>query len=536
MQSRLDDFAHDAPGALSFLRPRATPEGYVEHPLLKDRVLKTYPFQLTVASEAAAADTLVVLPTGLGKTVVAALVTAERLSHAATKVLFLAPTKPLVVQHYRSFSTWFRSLPSAVFTGEVSKPVREGDWETATAVFATPQLVVHDLLEGRYSLKDIGLVIYDEAHHGRGKYAYAKIAAIYQTQGPAIRRQLALTASPGDPKEILAHLHLASAIVRSREDEDVAPFVQTVETSLVRVALSEDQKAAVEELRGAAREEMVRLQRYGLLRTRKLAVTSIKDLVAARKQLFALPIRMGARFQALVRIALAQHLLHAVELIEREGFTPFLGYLERVQAQPKLKKADKLFLEHEALARAKELAGASGDGTNSHPKQTELLSLVSETLKEKPDAKILVFTEYRDSVRSLVDMLKKEGLRVERFVGQAHRSEKDRGMAQRHQLSVLDAFKSGRFNILVASRVAEEGLDIPQVDLVVEYDVLSSGVRTTQRMGRTGRTMAGRVVTLLSEGTKEERYRVKGLVRAARSRRELRKVSTGASGPDGPDS
>ncbi len=115
MQSRLDDFAHDAPGALSFLRPRTTPEGYVEHPLLKDRVLKTYPFQLTVASEAAAADTLVVLPTGLGKTVVAALVTAERLSHAATKVLFLVPTKPLVVQHYRSFSTWFRSLPSAVF-------------------------------------------------------------------------------------------------------------------------------------------------------------------------------------------------------------------------------------------------------------------------------------------------------------------------------------------------------------------------------------------------------------------------------------
>jgi Fanconi anemia group M protein len=529
-QSTLDSFSPRASGTGDQPGPLFQEDGagFLKHPLLHPGRIKVYPFQVTMAQAALTRNTLVVLPTGLGKTVVAALVAAETLVRNRGKVLFLAPTRPLVVQHSKSFAAWFTMLPRAVFTGALSSPRREGSWETARAVFATPEVIVHDLLEGRYSLKDVALIIFDEAHHARGKYAYTKIAAAYRIQGPPGARVLALTASPGNPGDIVGRLGLEAVDSRLREDPDVAGFVQDVSSSTVKVHLGEDILQICEMLRAGAREEMVKLQRYGLLRKKKLAVTSVKDLVDARKELFARPGSMGLRFQALARIGLAQHFLHSVELIEREGMSPFLNYIENLQVKGDQKKLDRTFLEHPVLLASLEKARAlvTAEGASSHPKLEELLRLVSDETGRNPGAKILVFAEYRDAVRSIVKALHDRGIEARAFVGQAHRSIADPGMAQKKQLSILDAFKAGRFPVLVASRIAEEGLDIPQVDLVVEYDVLSSEMRTIQRRGRTGRTMAGKVVALISEGTKEEHYRVRELKGAARARRVLRKLST----------
>jgi Fanconi anemia group M protein len=506
---------------------RSDPSGWLIHPFITPGRIKAYPFQIVIAGEALKKDLLVVLPTGLGKTVVAALVIAETLQKGEGKVLFLAPTRPLVVQHARSLSNWIRTLPSATFTGEVSSPHREGKWETARAVFATPQLVVHDLLEGRYSLSDVSLIVFDEAHHARGKYAYTRISEIYRIQRAQGRRVLALTASPGNPRDLMAKLHLEGVESRTREDPDVAGFVQDITSSTIKVPLDSSQKEICDALRAAARVEMTKLQRYGLLRKKKLDVTSVKDLVDARKELFARPGSMGLRFQALARIGLAQHFLHSVELIEREGISPFLSYIENLEGKRDPKKLDRTFLQHPAVVEAVQKAKGrlSEGGTSSHPKVEELVRLVREELEKKAAAKILVFAEYRDAVRSIVKVLRGSGISVQPFVGQAHRSLLDPGMAQKKQLGVLEAFRAGRFSVLVASRVAEEGLDIPQVDLVVEYDILSSEMRTIQRRGRTGRTASGKVVSLLSEGTKEERYRVKERKGAARALRNLRNLS-----------
>ena len=57
----------------------------------------------------------------------------------------------------------------------------------------------------------------------------------------------------------------------------------------------------------------------------------------------------------------------------------------------------------------------------------------------------------------------------------------------------MKAFFAGEFNCLVATCIAEEGLDIGEVDLIVSFDALNSPVRMVQRMGRTGRKRAGKV-------------------------------------------
>lgn len=69
---------------------------YISHPLIKDKSIERRSYQVSVAATALMRNTLVVLPTGLGKTIVAAFVIGSRLHNAGGRVVFLAPTKPLV--------------------------------------------------------------------------------------------------------------------------------------------------------------------------------------------------------------------------------------------------------------------------------------------------------------------------------------------------------------------------------------------------------------------------------------------------------
>ena len=97
------------------------------------------------------------------------------------------------------------------------------------------------------------------------------------------------------------------------------------------------------------------------------------------------------------------------------------------------------------------------------------------------------------------------------FVGQANGgkgkgAKAGGGMTQQEQSQVLTDFRAYAFNILVATCIGEEGLDIPDVDLILCLDVSASPTRSVQRMGRTGRHRKGRVVYVLSAGKEEQKY------------------------------
>jgi ERCC4-related helicase len=89
------------------------------------------------------------------------------------------------------------------------------------------------------------------------------------------------------------------------------------------------------------------------------------------------------------------------------------------------------------------------------------------------------------------------------FIGQGGSGKKgESGMKQKEQKAVLQNFRDGVFNTLVATCIGEEGLDIPAVDLIVCYGG-ASPTRNIQRMGRTGRHKEGRVVYILAQGKEE---------------------------------
>ena len=155
-----------------------------------------------------------------------------------------------------------------------------------------------------------------------------------------------------------------------------------------------------------------------------------------------------------------------------------------------------------------------------HPKVQYLLKILKErhdppsilnkrgnSWRSVPEviSRVLIFTQYRDTAQHIVEMLIKDNIRASKFVGQSKR-QGDPGMKQEEQNSILKNFRGGEFSVLVATSIAEEGLDIPEVDLVVFYEPIPSEIRHIQRRGRTGRKNIGSVLILATKDTIDQRY------------------------------
>ncbi|MFB6091050.1 MAG: ERCC4 domain-containing protein, partial [Halobellus sp.] len=161
---------------------------------------------------------------------------------------------------------------------------------------------------------------------------------------------------------------------------------------------------------------------------------------------------------------------------------------QRLVAEPRVREAMKL--------------AESFDGT--HPKFSRARILLAQTLGIEGGERVIVFTESRDTAEALTEFLS-ASFAVEKFVGQGDK-ESSEGMTQTEQQETLDAFRNGEFEVLVSTSVAEEGLDVPEVDLVLFFEPVPTAIRSIQRKGRTGRQAEGRVVVLLAEDTRDEAY------------------------------
>jgi len=140
-----------------------------------------------------------------------------------------------------------------------------------------------------------------------------------------------------------------------------------------------------------------------------------------------------------------------------------------------------------------------------HPKLIELQKIVEKEIKDS-DKKIIVFNQYRDNAVDVVEKLNNiENVNAKLFVGQLKKG--GTGLSQKEQKGVLDEFREGKFNVLVATSIGEQGLDIPQVDTVIFYEPIPSAIRQIQRRGRTGRHGEGKVIVLVTKNTMDEGYR-----------------------------
>ena len=487
----------------------AEPE-YVEHPLLADGVVERRPYQTDLAERARGGHTLVCLPTGLGKTTVSLLVTADRLAaDAGARALVLAPTKPLVEQH-AAFYREALEVPDdeiVVFTGEVRPDDRAELWTGARVVVATPQVVENDLVGGRIDLRDVVHCTFDECHRATGDYAYGYIAERYHADA-ADPLVTAMSASPGDDREsvetVCRNLGVESVAVKTAEDPDVEPYAGHTDVSWVRVELPD----TVREIRDLLNEVITdRLERLA-----DLGVTSSTDPSMSEKQINRMHGKLrslvdegeSAGYEGMSLHAEVRKLRQAVTYVETQSVESLRRYFERQQNAAEssgASKADQRLVSDAQVQRAMELAEAYDE---LHPKFRRARMLVAETLGIEDGERVIVFTESRDTAETLTEFLGQH-FETERFVGQGDREGSD-GMTQTEQRETLDAFRDGEFEVLVSTSVAEEGLDVPDVDLVLFYEPVPTAIRAIQRKGRTGRGTEGKVVVLLAEDTRDEAY------------------------------
>lgn len=436
---------------------------------------------------------LVVLPTGLGKTLIAFLVMAEKFKDGP--VLFCAPTKPLAIQHDRTAREMLELDENeiALITGAMPAAKRRGVYPSASSparlVISTPQTVRNDLEKKRMEW-NFSLVVFDEVHRAVGKYAYAALAEEAKKRNTLV---LGLTASPGGQKnkidEMVELLGAKHVEIRGHEDADVAKYVQQMRAEFIEVELTPAMESAKNSLRELIGGKMNTLRKMGF----PGRFASKKGMAELRARILAS--RSPLRFSALSQHATLFSLVHCLELIETQGVGTLLKFVERVRGREPSKAQQRLLNEKRFIVAVEKLKNAE-----EHPKIAKLLELLSEAEKQNPLHKAMVFCQYRDQADLLAEKLTAAGMKAEAFMG------KKDGITAKMQKDTLDKFRAGEFSILVATSIGEEGLDIPSVDSVIFYEPVPSEIRSIQRRGRAGRAKVGRVVVLVTRGTMDQTF------------------------------
>ncbi|QLC33411.1 DEAD/DEAH box helicase [Halarchaeum sp. CBA1220] len=485
-------------------------QSYVEHPLLAEGFLEDRRYQSELVERALDDHTLVCLPTGLGKTTVSLRVTADRLQDdVGAKSLLLAPTKPLVEQH----ATFYREaleVPEdeiVVFTGDVRPDDRAELWGSARVVVATPQVVENDLVGGRIDLRDVVHVTFDECHRATGDYAYVYIAERYHADA-ADPLVTGMSASPGgDEEEILtvcANLGVREVAVMTEDDADVADYTYDTDVEWERIELPEEVLEVRDELNDVIRERLEKLKELGVVNTTQPDLSQ-KDLNKVHGKLRELIDNdQSEGYEGMSLHAEVMKLRRAVELVETQSVESVRRYFERQKNAARSSGASKASQRLVSEPRVKEAMRRAEAFDGLHPKFRRTRMLLAETLGIEGGDRVIVFTESRDTAEALTEFLGNH-FDARRFVGQGDKEGSD-GMTQTEQQEVLSEFKAGAFEVLVSTSVAEEGLDVPEVDLVLFFEPVPTAIRSVQRKGRTGRQTEGRVVVLMAEDTRDEAY------------------------------
>jgi len=474
---------------------------------LKEDV-KPRAYQTNIAKSASRKNTLVVLPTGMGKTLISVLVAIERLEKfPESKVLITAPTRPLNTQHKKSFekSTNLDSEKIIVVTGKIKPEDRATLYKKATVVIATPQTIENDLENGKINLKNFSFVTFDEAHRSVKEYSYTYIAKKYKEQAehPLI---MGLTASPGATEErideIRKNLFIENVEIRSEEEEDIKGYVKEIVKDWIYVDFPEDFQMIKGFLEEVLKENIYWLKEHHFVKSYKPNKTQLLMLQKSIGTKYSFGSKNFALLHTILRVAESIKLLHAIELLETQGISSLYEYMKKLEMSKKStdRKISKDPRTREAMKRIEDLYSRGVD----HPKLVKLKEIISELLKENPKVKIIVFANYRNTVDKINNMILASGIKSQILIGQTIKSGK--GMTQEQQIETLKKFGSGEFNVLVGSSISEEGLDVPAVDYAIFYEPVPSEIRTIQRRGRIGRQTTGKLIFLITKDTRDETY------------------------------
>ncbi|MBE6493489.1 MAG: DEAD/DEAH box helicase [Methanosphaera stadtmanae] len=484
-------------------------KNWIDHKYINKNTIEGRLYQQNLAmSVLKKGNTMIIAPTAMGKTVIAALIAAERLKNFEnSKILVLAPSKPLTIQHEKSFKEFLKAKVCSL-TGNDKPDDRQKMWNESNVICATPQTVESDVISRLYDFKDISLIVFDECHHAVGSYSYVYLAQKYVQQAEN-QLILGLTASPGweksKIKEVSRNIYINEIIIKSEDDPDVAPYFNEVRVKWIKVKLNKE----LEEIKNLIQETLK-------IRLKTLKKLGIIDSISnpSKKEILVEQSRLQQKiasestpkkeyFTGISILTEVINIMHSKELLETQTIETLNNYFNRLEK--KKTKASRSLKNDYKFNKAVMLTRKYLEKEIDHPKIKRLIELIQDLLKEDKNNKLIVFSQFRDTTKSIHNYCEKNNIKSIRFYGQASH-ENDKGLSQKKQIEVIDKFKNEDINVLISTSVAEEGIDIPSVDYVILYEPVPSEIRMIQRKGRTGRKHQGEMFILMTKGTLDESY------------------------------
>ena len=499
----------------------------ISHPNLSSKDIEARAYQLKALNNILHSSTLLVLPTGMGKTPIELMAIADKIYQSPNKkVIFLAPTNPLLAQHYKDAKK-FLNIPEEsiiMINGGINWKKRQEMAQNAKLILATPQVIRNDVNRGSLSLVNCSLLVIDEAHHASGKHAMAQVADLYLKQSNQ-GLLLGATASPGSTDKAIINLinRIGSSNIFSMEKNNplVKPYVSQLESIIITMDLPKKLEDLSIPLKKWLEEMVEQLRRVGVYLHKGVITTSgLND--SMRRASFLIERKSQHGWNSMKLIADSIRVLQLINLITTQGIISTRNYMRRIigQFENGEKKLSRLINKKEFIDLKQEISNMQ----EIHNKMEKVVQLVKEQINLDSQSRIIVFASLRDSVKNIAITLNGiEGINAVPFIGQSSRGA-DEGMSQKKQISTLDDFREGKLNVLVATSVGEEGLDIPSADRVIFYEPVASEIRTIQRRGRTGRHRSGYVFVLVSKDTKDEGIRFAANAKENRMYRILNKV------------
>ncbi|KAF9110573.1 hypothetical protein BGX27_006176 [Mortierella sp. AM989] len=535
-------------------------------------------YQYNIIRRALFSNTLVSLPTGLGKTFIAAVVMLNYFRwFPKSKIIFMAPTKPLVNQQIEAcFNVCGIPQEETIeMTGQQNSELRREWWGEKRVIFCTPQVLQNDIKSGICPAEDIVCLVVDEAHRAMGRYAYSEVIRLLEPINKDIRI-MALTATPGGDiktvQKVVQNLKIAKIEMRTEDSMDLQKYVFKRSIQEMVVPCGREVGDIRDKFLKLMRPFLDRLVKQNILRTADPGQLSRFTILQGRDAYLAEhPQHSAAKSFIMKQVGICMGLVHAYELLTVHGIRPFFANMDPFSNNnnnnnastsnptgvrgtgakrkygdndPDKDDDNKPSLARKAMEEIPEFirmmdsirTKMKNPGFSSHPKLERLVGVVVQHFVDHQDqndalvkaraisaestntetseddalleTRVMIFANYRESVEEISRVLElhRPLVKVQSFIGQATAKGK-KGISQKEQQKVVADFQKGQHNVLVATSIGEEGLDIGDVDLIICYDSHSSPIRMLQRMGRTGRKRKGKICLLLAEGQEEQKYR-----------------------------
>lgn len=512
-------------------------------------------YQYNIVARALFHNVLVALPTGLGKTFIASTVMLNYLRwFPELKIIFMAPTKPLVAQQIKACCsiTGIPSLQSAILLDKTRKN-RADIWASKQVFFTTPQVVENDLATGIVHPKLVALLVIDEAHRAKGNYAYNNVVK-FLNRFTKSYRILALTATPAADvdgvQEIVNNLHISKVEVRTEKSIDIFRYLKRKTIDRITVGQSDEIKICVDLICEAIKPVLETANQRNIYEIKDPRQINAFSALTSQQQIIKNPlIPEGLKWSNYFILQLLVVVGQCHRRLNIYGLRSFYHYFSEKHKEFTTKYDNKKstnhlaakFYYHDSINRLLRLCEEKIADPDyiAHPKLDAVLSELTHFFDHvaSSNSRVIIFTEFRESALDIVSAIERllPAFKPHIFIGQAR--EKDKfdeekflskgrkkkkqteeppqkkakkqaqssseeaqmnGMNQKMQKELIKKFKQGEYNVLVATSIGEEGLDIGEVDLIICYDSTSSPIKNIQRMGRTGRSRDGKVLLLFA--------------------------------------